>query len=60
MDNEKTAPKKLVTAFKRASAEIASSWVDGKIKRENSISQWGIAVSIAHVFVILCCKREWR
>jgi hypothetical protein len=37
-DNPKTAPKKLLTAFKRAGAQIASSWVEGDVKRENSIS----------------------
>ena len=46
-DNEKTAPKKLVTAFKRAGAEIASSWVDGKIKRENGISYREITFVLA-------------
>lgn len=37
-DNPKTAPKKLLTAFKRAGANIASSWVEGNLKRENGIS----------------------
>lgn len=37
-DNDKTAPKKLITAFKRAGAEIASSWVEGKVKRENGVT----------------------
>lgn len=37
-NNAKTAPKKLLTAFKRAGGQIASSWVEGDVKRENGIS----------------------
>lgn len=36
--NAKTAPKKLVTAFKKAGAEIAASWVGEKEKRESGVT----------------------
>ncbi len=45
--NPKTAPKKLVSVFKRAGAEIASSWVGDKTKRENSISYREICIALA-------------
>jgi Defence against restriction A N-terminal len=36
--NPQTAPKSIIRAFTRAGATVASSWVDGKNRRENSIS----------------------
>ncbi len=45
--NPKTAPKKLVSVFKRTGAEIASSWVGDKTKRENSISYREICIAMA-------------
>ena len=45
--NDTTAPKKLVTAFKRAGAEIAASWVAEKTKRENSITYREIGFTLA-------------
>lgn len=45
--NDQTAPKKLVTAFKRAGAEMAASWVAEKTKRENSITYREIGFTLA-------------
>jgi hypothetical protein len=36
--NEKTAPKSLLQIIRRAGSTVASSWVDGKTRRENAIS----------------------
>lgn len=46
-ENPKTAPKKLLNAFKHAGAQIVASWVEGKIKRENGVSYRQICLVFA-------------
>ena len=36
--NESTAPKSLLQIIRRAGSSVASSWVNGKVRRENAIS----------------------
>lgn len=36
--NEETAPKSILQIIRRAGSSVVSSWVDGKIRRESSIS----------------------
>ena len=46
-ENPKTAPKKLLNAFKHTGAQIVASWVEGKIKRENGVSYRQICLVFA-------------
>ena len=36
--NDATAPKSILQIIRRAGASVASSWVDGKVRRDNAIS----------------------
>ena len=44
---KKQAPKKLVTAFKRAGAEIAASWIGDKSVRESGVTYRTIGFGMA-------------